>query len=187
MEQSGKIKVRGNIRIEHSSGKVWESKNFVVNQGVHFVGDILGGASTGTIYRMAIGDGGIDGFGNRILPDDTWYLKTGLVSPRYSNDLSSPCVVTHDGQTTSLYFNHVFTGADHTGAMTHASEVALIIGGGSSGILEGNNAIIMPNIVGPPAEVNYMFAYRTFEELSLTSGDRTETITVHWTILLENG
>lgn len=186
MEQSGKIKVRGNIRIEHSSGKVWESKNFVVNQGVHFVGDILGGASTGTIYRMAIGEGGIDGFGNRVLPDDTWYLKTGLVQPAYSNDLTSPCVVTHDGQTTSLYFNHVFTGAENTTFMTDASEVALVIGYGSSGILTGNNAAIMPNLVGPPIQVNYVFAYRTFEELTLAPGSG-DSITVHWTILLENG
>lgn len=186
MAQSEKIKIHGNIRLEHSNGAVWESKNFVVNQGVNFVGDILGGANTGTIYRIAIGDGGMSG-GTRVLPDDTWYLKTGLVSPAFSNDLTAPCVVTHDGQTTSLYFNHVFTGAENATAITNMSEVALVIGYGSSGVLTGNNAVIMPNLAGPPTEVNYMFAYRTFEELALTPADPTSTITVHWTILLENG
>lgn len=184
MAQSEKIKVSGHIRLEHSSGKVWESKNFVVNLGVQTIGEILGGNTTGTIYRIAIGDGGVDGFGNRIIPDDTWYLKTGLVQPAYSNDITSTSV-THDGQVTSLYFTHTFTGADHTTAMTDASEMALIIGYGSAGILQGNNATIIPS--APPVNDNHLFAYRTFEELALPTGDPTATITVHWTILLENG
>lgn len=183
MEQSGKIKVTGKIRLESSTGKVWESGNFVVNGGIDIAGDILAGDTTGAIYRIGIGDGGVAG-GTRVLPDDTWYLKTGLVSPRYSNDIMLH-TVTHTGQTTSLYFEHVFLGSDHTTPMTHASEMCLIIGFGSAGLLQGNNAVIMPSAL--PAVDNHMFSYRTFDELALTSGDATSTITVHWTILLENG
>jgi len=183
MAPSEKIKVHGKIRLEHSSGKVWESNNFVVNQGVQQAGEILGGNTTGSIYRIAIGDGGMSG-GTRVLPDDTWYLKTGLVSPAFSDDITTR-TVSHDGQTTSLYFTHVFTGAQNATAMTHASEMCLIIGYGSAGILTGNNAVIIP--VALPAIENKVFAYRTFEELGLAPGNPAETITVHWTILLENG
>lgn len=183
MAQSEKIKVHGKIRLEHSSGKVWESNNFVVNLGVQRAGEILGGNASGSIYRIAIGDGGVSG-GVRVLPNDTWYLKTGLVSPAFSDDITTR-TVSHDGQTTSLYFTHVFTGAANVSAMTDASEMCLIIGYGSAGVLTGNNAVIMPNV--PAVSENYPFAYRTFEELSLAPGDPTETITVHWTILLENG
>jgi len=183
MALSEKIKVHGKIRLEHSSGKVWESNNFVVNLGVQQAGEILGGSTSGSIYRIAIGDGGMSG-GSRILPDDTWYLKTGLMSPAYSNDITTR-TVSHDGQTTSLYFTHVFTGGENITATTMMSEMCLIIGYGSAGVLAGNNATIMPNV--PAVSENFPFAYRTFEALSLAPGDPTETITVHWTILLENG
>lgn len=178
MEQSKRIKISGKIRIEHSNGSVWESRNFVVNSGIGFVGSMLAGEKTGKIYRIAIGDGGVVG-GNRILPDDSWYTKTGLVSPRYSNDIQSYNVM-HDGKTTSLYFQHTFTGLDHTTDMANASEMGLIIGSGSSGILQGGNDVIIP----PPNDV--LFAYRTFNELPLPAGDPGATITVHWTIIVEN-
>lgn len=183
MARSEKIKVHGKIRLEHSSGKVWESSNFVVNPGVQQAGEILGGNTTGSIYRIAIGEGGMSG-GSRVLPDDTWYLKTGLVSPAYSADITTR-TVSHDGQTTSLYFTHVFTGGENISTITMMSEMCLIIGHGSAGTLTGNNATIIP--VALPAIENKMFAYRTFEALSLAPGNPTETITVHWTILLENG
>lgn len=183
MEQSGKIKVTGKIRLEHSNGTIWESNNFVVNLGVHTAGEILGGNTTGSIFRVAIGDGGVSG-GSRVLPDDSWYLKTGLVSPAYSDDIMTR-TVTHDGQTTSLYFEHVFTSGDHVTAMTHASEMCLIVGYGTTGIIQSPvPAVYMPT--NPPIEDNHIFAYRTFEELPLATGG-IDSITMHWTILLENG
>lgn len=94
------LKVYGHLRVETSSpGQasriIYDSKNFIVDAGKTFVRDLLlgssGGGVAGSIYRMAVGDGGAPA-GNLFSPkqpDATWPARTGLFHEVIRQDISS--------------------------------------------------------------------------------------------------
>lgn len=173
------LKTRGQIEVIHSDGRTWKSPNFIIDLASEYVAKILDGTFTGTLYRMAIGNGGYSGLPpTRTLPNDSWYLYTGLIgASKISKPISLKTRFT-DGHVTSLTMQCVFVGTDHVygAADDNFSEACLILGSGTAGTQLGA-------LYKGAGDV--MYAYRTFDEFDLPTATAT-TLTVNWTIFVEN-
>src|SRR6188472_1841291 len=91
--------LKGHVRVERQvrggpRELVHDSKNFIVTAGVTGIRDILvganGGGFTGSIFRMALGDGGTPPteLFNPKLADATWPARTGLFHEVIRQDIS---------------------------------------------------------------------------------------------------
>jgi len=177
------LKTRGQIEIIGSDGRSWKSPNFVIDLASQYVAKILEGTFTGTLYRMAIGNGGYSGLPPvRTLPNDGWYVYTGLQG---STLVSKPIAIKNlhtDGHVTSLTMQCVFASTDHGAgpADDDFNEACLILGSGTAGTQVG-----AANYMTPGSDV--MYAYRTFDTFELPGPPAgVSTLTVNWTIFVEN-
>jgi len=133
------LPIRGEIQLTIKDGtekKVLSQKNFTLNVALESVADLLIGLWDGTIYRMGMGNGGADSFGNRIYPDDTWHAKTSMVAGVYSKDLDGPPVRATASNTVSLEFTCTFNSDDLIGHVLpplKVSEIMLIQGKNTAG------------------------------------------------------
>ncbi len=188
--------VRGAIRVERQCGDgpievVHESKNFIVDAGLTGVRDILigpnGAGFTGSIFRMAIGDGGApagDLF-NPKLPDATWPARTGLFNEVIRQDIS----VFSEPTAFSAQFVSAFNSVDVDNSSFSLSdrvinEASLIIG---DGVLTGGGDKKQIN-KSPPDTVDadeLMFSTRTFNSVSFDPADDV-TVTITWTITVSS-
>lgn len=184
----------GHIRVERQvRGKpvelVHDSKNFIVNVGVSAVRDILigtnGGGFSGSIFRMAIGDGGVlpAELLNPKLPDATWPARTALYHEVYRKDISVFTKPTSASMRFATSFNSIDVDVtSYSLAERVINEAALIVGDGAL------------TVGGDPKQVNktppdtidadeVMLSTRTFKS---TSFDYLEdvTITVTWTLTI---
>lgn len=173
------LKTKGKIEIVSSDGKRWESPNFVVDLASEYVAKILYGTFSGTLYRIGIGNGGYSGLPpTRTLPNDGWYEYTDMQGTSKITKPITTKTIYVDGHVTSINMVCSFSGTDHAygSGQDLFSEACLILGSGTSGTQ------VAPNHKG----VNdIMYAYRTFDAFQLPAGSNT-TITVNWTIFVEN-
>jgi hypothetical protein len=186
------LSFQGHVRIERqvAGGElelVHDSKNFIVDAGVTAIRDVLigpnGAGFTGSIFRMAIGDGGVPPgeLFNPILPDATWPARTGLFHEMLRQDIS----IFEAPTDTSMRFVGSFNSTDldatsYSLADRVINEAALIIGDGVLTIGGDKKQI---NKTPPDAADldEVMLSMRTFKSASF---DLTEdvTITITWTV-----
>jgi len=189
--------IHGHICIEKSVGGgpaeiCYQSKNFIVDGGLTAVRNLLIGLNGpsgfgGSIFRMAIGDGGTPAGGlfNPKLPDSTWPSRTGLFHEVIRQDIS----VFSEPTLTSARFVGNFNSVDVDPSSFSISnqvinEASLVIG---DGVLTVGGDKKQVNKV--PADVldadEVMLSTRTFNSVSFAPVDDV-TVTVTWTITVSN-
>lgn len=191
-EGSDGFVLRGHIRVERqrAGGElvlIHDSSNFIVDAGLTAVRDVLigpnGAGFTGSIFRMAVGDGGVPPgeLFNPKLPDATWPARTGLFHEVIRQDIS----VFTEPTSASMRFVGSFNSIDvdassYSLADRVINEASLIIG---DGVL---------TVGGDPKQINkdvpdivdgdeVMFSTRTFKSASFDFLEDV-TITVTWTV-----
>jgi hypothetical protein len=191
------LKFRGDIRVERQvkGGElelIHESKNFIVDAGVSAIRDILvgvnGGGFYGSIFRMAVGDGGTPPaeLFNPYLADATWPARTAL----YHEVLRQDITVFTTPTTASMRFVGSFNsvGVDPTSYSVAAkviNEASLIAG---DGVLTGGGDKKEINRIDPPGPDvadpdEVMVSTRTFKSASFDPAEDV-TITITWTITI---
>jgi hypothetical protein len=188
------LTIAGHVRIERQvrggpRRLVCDTKNFVVNSGPTAVRDILvgpaGGGFSGSIFRMAVGDGGTppNELFNPKLPDSTWPGRTSLFHEVLRQDIS----VFDTPTANSMRFVGNFNSADvdvtsFSLAARVINEVSLIAG---NGVLTVGGDKKQVNKTPPdsadPDEV--MVSMRTFKSASFDPAEDV-TLTVTWTITI---
>jgi len=184
------LRFQGHIRVERQVGSgplelIHDSKNFIVDVGLTGVRDILigvaGGGFQGSIFRMAVGDGGTPPgeLFNPKPPDASWPARTGLYHEVIRQDIS----VFETPTTSSMRFVGSFNSADvglpsFSLADLVINEAALIIGDGV--LTVGGDKKQINN--GDSADLDeLMFSTRTFKSASFDPAEDV-TITITWTI-----
>lgn len=195
-QSRGGLVVRGHIKVgrQVAGGPlelVHDSKNFIVDAGLTAVRDILigvnGGGFAGSIFRMAVGDGGVPPaeLFNPRLPDATWPAKTGLYHEVLRQDISVFSTPTTDSMRFVGSFNS--TDVDPTSFSLSAkviNEACLVIGDGTLTI--GGDPKQINKV--PPDSVDAderMMSMRTFKSASFDPAEDV-TITVQWTITVSS-
>jgi len=182
----------GHVKVERQVGRgqaelVHDSKNFIVNVGITAIRDLLigpnGAGFTGSIFRMAIGDGGTPPteLFNPKLPDATWPARTDLYHEILRQDISVFTTPTSGSMRFVASFNSV--GVDPTGyslAAKVVNEASLIIG---DGILTLGGDKKQVNKTPPDAADadEIMLSTRTFKSASFDDAEDV-TITITWTL-----
>ena len=168
---------------------VYDAKNFIVDVGVTGIRDVLigvnGGGFTGSIFRMAIGDGGVPAgeLFNPILPDATWPARTGLFHEVIRQDISIFDTPTPSSMRFVASFNSI--DVDPTSYLLAdrvVNEAALIIG---DGVLTAGGDKKQINKV-PPDVVDadeLMLSTRTFNSASFDVSDDV-TISLTWNLTI---
>ena len=186
----------GHLRVERQVAGgplqlIVDQKNFIVDSGVTAVRDVLigvnGGGFTGSVFRMAIGDGGVPAgeLFNPKLPDATWPARTGLFHEVIRQDIS----VFSTPTTSSMRFVGSFASIDVDPTSFSLSdrvvnEASLIIG---DGILTVGGDKKQINKVPPDAvdADEVMLSTRTFKSVSFDPSEDV-TVTITWTITISS-
>lgn len=191
------LTIRGDMRVERQvpGGPlelVHESKNFIVDVGLTALRDILigvnGGGFTGSIFRMAVGDGGVPPgqLFDPYLPDATWPAKTSLFHEMLRQDISTFTTPT----STSMRFVGSFNSVDlddssYSLAEKVVNEACLIAGDGVLTI--GGDQKQVNSSLGPPIDTvdadEVMVSMRTYKSASFDTAENV-TITITWTLTL---
>lgn len=186
--------IRGHLRVDRQAKGclpelVHDGKNFIVDVGVTGVRDILiganGGGFTGSIFRMAVGDGGTppSELFNPKLPDATWPARTGLFHEVIRQDISVFSTPTFASMRFVGSFNSVDVDpTSYSIAAKVVNEASLILG---DGVLTGGGDKVQINKVPPDtADADeIMLSMRTFKSASFDPAEDV-TITVTWTITI---
>lgn len=186
------LSFEGHLRVERQVGDgdmelIHDGKNFIVDVGVTAIRDVLigpnGGGFTGSIFRMAVGDGGVPNgeLFNPILPDGTWPARTGLYHEIIRQDISIFETPTPNSMRFVGSFNSI--DVDPTGySLTDRviNEASLIIGDGITTIGGDKKQIskTSPDVVDADEK---MLSTRTFNSASFDAAE-TVTITITWTL-----
>jgi len=189
---SDDIHAMGHVRVEAwKNGRlvevVYDGKNFILDQGLTASRNVLigpnGGGFVGSIFRMAIGDGGCPAgqlFSPK-QPDVTWPSRTGLYHEVLRQDISVFTTPT----TTSMRFVGSFdsVSVDPTSfslADRVINEACLVVGDGVL-VVGGDKKQINkspPDTVDPDEVI---MSVKTFKSTPFDPLDNV-TITVTWTI-----
>jgi hypothetical protein len=188
------LSFEGHIRIERQTGDgvpelVHDSKNFIVDVGVTAIRDLLiglnGGGFAGSIFRMAVGDGGVPvgELFNPILPDATWPARTGLYHEIIRQDISIFDTPTDNSMRFVGSFNSIDINSSSYSLLDRViNEASLIIGDGVTTIggdkKQINNTDTGPDIVDAD---EIMLSTRTFNSASFDASEDV-TITITWTL-----
>ncbi|MBW2691027.1 MAG: hypothetical protein JRE57_00155 [Deltaproteobacteria bacterium] len=188
------LALHGHIRVERQAAGgplelVHDSPNFIVDVGVTAIRDALigvnGGGFLGSIFRMAVGDGGVPPgeLFNPKLPDATWPARTQIFHEMLRQDIS----VFETPTTASMRFVTSFNSLD---LLTHeasyslsdrvVNEAALIIGNGT--LTVGDDKKFLND--GDSADADeVMVSMRTFKSASFDAAEDV-TISVSWTLTI---
>jgi hypothetical protein len=187
-----RLKLVGHVKIERQRRGgpvelVYDAKNFIVNSGITAIRDVLigvnGGGFAGSIFRMAVGDGGTppEELFNPKIPDATWPARTTLFHEVIRQDIS----VFETPQTNSMRFVASFNSVDvdltsYSLAELVVNEAALIIGDGILTVGDDKKQVNK----APPDSIDAdekMVSMRTFKSASFDPAEDV-TITITWTI-----
>jgi len=188
--------IRGHILVERQVNGgpkevVHESPNFIVDVGLTAVRDLLigpnGAGFTGSIFRMAVGDGGVppgDLF-NPIPPDATWPARTALFHEVIRQDIS----VFSEPTDFSARFVGSFSSLDvddssYSLTPRVINEAALIIGDGIV-TFGGDKKQVNQTVPDVVDADEVMLSTRTFNSQSFDPLDDV-TVSITWTITVSN-
>jgi len=184
------LSFRGDLRVERHDANggvevVCDDKNFIVDGGLTAIRDALvgtnGGGFTGSIFRMAVGDGGVPAgeLFNPKQPDATWDARTTLFHEMIRQDIA----VFETPTSTSMRFVGSFNSQDITTSSYSLSdhvvnEAALIIG---DGVLTtgGDKKRVQDGDTVDADEI--MLSMRTFKSASFDNAEDI-TIQISWTL-----
>ena len=186
--------IHGALRVERQVAGgplqlIHDSDNFIVDAGLTAMRDILlgaaGGGFTGSIFRMAIGDGGTPAgqLYDPYLPDATWPAKTTLFHEMLRQDIDTFTTPT----TASMTFVGSFNSTDldapsYSLADRVANEACLIAGDGI--LTVGGDKKQVNNTPPEPADLDeVMVSMRTFKSASFDIAEDV-TLTITWTLTL---
>lgn len=187
------LAIRGHIKVERISSLgteiVHDGKNFIVDDGISAMRDVLiggnGGGFAGSIFRMAIGDGGTP-VGNLYTPkpvDPLWPARTSLFHEILRKDIDTFSRPTDASMRFVCSFNSVdVDNSSYSLAERVINEACLVIG---DGVLTGGGDKKQVNKT-PPDTLDgdeRMVSMRTFKSASFDSAE-TITITVTWTLTI---
>lgn len=184
----GHLKVERQVRGREKE-LVYDGKNFIVDGGVAAIRDVLigvnGGGFTGSIFRMAIGDGGVPAgeLFNPKLPDATWPARTGLFHEVIRQDISIFDTPTSSSMRFVASFNSVDVHpTSYLLADRVVNEAALIIG---DGVLTGGGDQKQINKDDPDVvdADEVMLSTRTFNSASFDVSDDV-TISLTWNMTI---
>ena len=181
---------RGHLRVERqlSGGPkelIHDGKNFIVDVGVTAIRDLLiganGGGFAGSIFRMAVGDGGVPAgeLFNPVLPDGTWPARTGLYHEIIRQDISIFETPTVNSMRFVGSFNSVDIDATGYSLLDRVlNEACLIIG---DGVLTVGGDKKQVSKTGPDVvdADEVMLSTRTFNSASFDAAEDV-TITITW-------
>lgn len=188
------LSFRGHIRVERQvAGSplelVHDSKNFIVEAGVTGIRDVLigpnGSGFTGSIFRMAVGDGGVPAgeLFNPKLPDATWPTRTALYHEILRQDISIFDAPTDNSMRFVGSFNSVDVDAtSYSLADRVINEASLIIGDGVLTV-GGDKKQINKTPPDTADADEIMVSTRTFKSASFDVAEDV-TITITWTITI---
>ena len=178
--------LKGHLLVERRTGDgvvelVHESPNFIVDVGLEAVADVLigpnGGGFSGSIFRMAAGDGGtLPGqLLTPKLPDASWPARTQLFNEVVRQDVSAFSKPTATSMRFVTNFSSLPVPESAYGLADRViNEAALIIGDGVlGGPIEYAGAGVDPG--------EFMLSTRTFKSASFDT-DEDVTISITWTI-----
>lgn len=193
-EPSEGLFFKGHIRVERQEAGgelelVHDSKNFIVDVGVTAIRDLLiglnGGGFTGSIFRMAVGDGGVPAgeLFNPVLPDATWPARTGLYHEIIRQDIDIFDAPTPTSMRFVTSFNSVDINVSSYSLLDRViNEASLVIGDGITTIggdkKQINNTDTGPDVVDAD---EVMLSTRTFNSASFDAAEDV-TITITWTL-----
>lgn len=186
------MRFQGHVKIERqvSDGPlelIHDSKNFIVDAGLAGIRDILigviGGGFVGSIFRMAIGDGGTpaDELFNPKIPDATWPARTGLFHEVLRQDIDVFETPTASSMRFAGSFNSQSTDSSSFSLSDRViNEASLILGDGV--LTVGGDKKQINKVPRDFADLDEtMFSMRTFKSASFDPSEDV-TITVTWTI-----
>lgn len=188
------IQMLGHLRVEtYKRGELidvpYTGKNFIVDLGLQKAADLLigvnGGGITGSIFRMAIGDGGVppgDLF-NPKQPDSSWPARTGLFHEVIRQDIAAFTKPTSSSMRFVANLNSVDVDPTSFSLVDRViNEAALIIGDGVL-VVGGDKKQINKTSPDTADAEEKMFSARCFNS---TPFDPIEdiTISISWTISL---
>ena len=183
----GHVRITTRPRLGGPESVIYDDKNFIVNVGKTAVRDLLlgtsGGGIGGSIFRMALGDGGTPPaeLFNPKPPDNTWPARTGLFHEVIRQDIS----VFSKPNATAARFEGSFNSVDVDPSSFSlieqvVNEAALIIGDGVLTVGGDKKQInkTPPDTVGADEKMLSMRTFKSspFDPLS------DATITITWTI-----
>lgn len=189
-----RLRFRGHLKVERQvkGGPlelVYDGKNFIVDVGITGVRNILigaaGGGFTGSIFRMAVGDGGTPPaeLFNPKLPDATWPARTGLFHEVIRQDISVFTTPTAASMRFVGSFNSI--DVDPTSFSLAAkviNEASLILGDGV--LTVGGDKTQINKVPADTADADeVMLSQRTFKSASFDPAEDV-TITITWTITI---
>lgn len=190
------LRFHGHVKVERqvNGGPVeliHDSKNFIVDAGITGIRDILvgvaGGGFVGSIFRMAVGDGGVPPgeLFNPKIPDATWPARTGLFHEVLRQDITVFTTPTTSSMRFVGSFNSVDTVASSFSLADRViNEAALILGDGVltvGGDKRQLNRSVPDGGPQPPDADEVMLSMRTFKSASFDPSEDV-TITLTWTI-----
>jgi hypothetical protein len=191
-EVADALKLSGHLHVKVSSpGRsdrvVYDSKNFIVDMGKTAVRNILLGASgggvAGSIYRMAVGDGGAPA-GNLFSPkqpDASWPARTGLFHEVIRQDISSFSAPNAFAARFVGSFSSTDVDVTSFSLSEHVINEAILIAGNGVLTVGGRKAQINkapPDTIGADEKTLSM---RTFPSVPFDPVSNV-TVTVTWTI-----
>jgi hypothetical protein len=184
------LSFRGHIRVERRAAGgplqlVHDSPNFIVDAGVTAIRDALigvnGGGFLGSIFRMAIGDGGVPAgeLFNPKLPDATWPARTALYHEMLRQDIDVFTTPTAASMRFVGSFNSMdITPTSYSLADRVVNEAALIIGDGTLTV-GGDKKRVQDGDTVDADEI--MLSTRTFKSASFDEAEDV-TISITWTL-----
>lgn len=188
------VRLFGHLRVDvFKEGRLiatpHNDKNFIVDQGLKKAADVLigpnGGGFTGSIFRMAVGDGGVppgDLF-NPKLPDASWPARTTLYHEVLRQDIATFSKPTDSSIRFVANFNSVdVDNSSFSLADLVINEAALIIGDGSLTV-GGDKKQINKSPPDSADADEAMFSTRCFKSSPFDPGEDI-TISITWTISL---
>ena len=185
--------MRGHIRVERTAGGIVElvhdSPNFIVDAGLEAVADLLigsnGGGFEGSIFRMAVGDGGCPPgqLFDPYLPDATWPARTTLFYEMLRQDVSTFLTPTSTSMRFVGSFNSIDLDPSSYSLTDEVVNEACLIAGDGILIVGGDKKQVhkVPPDTIDPDEV--MVSMRTFKSASFSIAEDV-TITITWTLTL---
>jgi hypothetical protein len=189
-EKIDDLAVYGHLRVERTAAGgrtelICDDRNYIVDQGLTVVRDMLlgatGGGIDGSIFRMAIGDGGstVGALYVPKLPDATWSARTELYEEVIRQDMAAFSTPSTVGARFVGNFNSMdVDDSSFTLPEKVINEAALIIGDGVLTVGGDKKQVKQGDVIDADEK---LFSTRTFKSAPFDPAEDV-TLSLTWTI-----